>query len=242
MNLKFFTLPLILLATAFNLDIKEVRLDQSPPITPFHALKKEKWVPLFNGKSFDGWHSYLKKEVSPQWKIENEAIMLMEKGGGDLLTDKEYENFELELEWKISLAGNSGVVYRVHESAEFKSADQTGLEMQVLDNERHPNAKQGLDRTAGSLFDMVAPNDSTVCKPAEQWNKAKLIVNNNKVEHHLNGKKIVEYQIDGPEWAGLVNNSKFKNWPPLGQYRKGHIALQDHGNKVWFRNIRIREL
>jgi hypothetical protein len=234
--------PLLLLTAFFNLIFVVDNTNKTGSIQRFDTTKKGKWTILFDGKSFDGWHSYLKNEVSPQWKVEDGAIVLTEKGGGDLLTNKEYENFELALEWKISKAGNSGIVYRVHESAEFKSSDQTGLEMQVLDNERHPNAKQGLDRTAGSLFDMVAPNDSTVCRPAEEWNKARLVVNKNQVEHYLNGRKIVEYLIHGPQWADLISNSKFKNWTSLGKYSKGHIALQDHGNKVWFRNIRIREL
>ncbi|CAG4988315.1 hypothetical protein DYBT9275_00052 [Dyadobacter sp. CECT 9275] len=209
---------------------------------PTEIAKKGKWVSLFDGKSFDGWHSYLKKEVLPQWKIEDGAIMLSEKGGGDLLTNKAYENFELELEWKISEGGNSGIVYHVREDPAFKSADVTGLEMQVLDNERHPNAKQGADRTAGSLFDMVAPSDSTACKPAGEWNKARLVVNNSKAEHFLNNKKIVQYQIGGAEWDRLISQSKFKDWKYLGKFKTGHIALQDHGNKVWYRNVKIREL
>jgi hypothetical protein len=206
------------------------------------AKQKGKWVQLFDGKSFKGWHSYLEKEVLPQWKIEDRGIVLSEKGGRDLITDKEYENFELELEWKISEGGNSGIVYHVHEDAAHKSADVTGLEMQVLDNERHPNAKQGADRTAGSLFDMVAPSDSTACRPAGQWNKIRLIVNNNAVQHYLNGIRIAEYHIGGADWDRLVAQSKFKGWPYFGKFKTGHIALQDHGNKVWYRNIRIREL
>lgn len=242
MNLPTTVFQLLLLTATFNPNANHDQIDRQGSIPDISKPGKGKWVKLFDGRSFSGWHSYLKKEVSPQWKIENGAMVLTDKGGGDLLTDREYENFELELEWKISQGGNSGVVYHVHESPEFKSSDQTGLEMQVLDNERHPNAKQGLDRTAGSLFDMVAPNDTTACKPAGQWNKAKLVVHKNKVEHYLNGRRIVEYEINGPQWAELISNSKFKNWPSLGKFSKGHIALQDHGNKVWYRNIRLREL
>ena len=205
-------------------------------------LYQTKWVKLFDGKSLAGWHSYLQKEASPKWKVENGAIVLTGKGAGDLLTDNEYENFELELEWKISEGGNSGIIYHVHEAPEFNTADVTGLEMQVLDNERHPNAKQGADRTAGSLFDMVAPSDSLACRPAGQWNKARIVVNQDQAEHHLNGRKIAEYRRTGPEWNRMVSESKFKNWTHFGKYRRGYIALQDHGDRVWYRRIRIREL
>jgi hypothetical protein len=240
MNLTPFSTLLIYLGLIVAVPTENGAPDAKNNIS--NIFRKGKWVKLFDGKSFEGWHSYLKKEVSPQWKIEAGAIVLTQKGGGDLLTDKEYESFELELEWKISEGGNSGIVYHVREDPAFKSSDVTGLEMQVLDNERHPNAKQGLDRTAGSLFDMVAPSDTTACHPAGQWNKVRLIVNNGSVEHHLNDKKIAEYQIGGPDWGPLVDQSKFKGWAHFGKYRTGHIALQDHGDKVWYKNIRIRAL
>ncbi|GAB3257753.1 DUF1080 domain-containing protein [Larkinella harenae] len=200
------------------------------------------WVTLFDGKTLNGWHSYLKPEASPKWKVERKCLVLTEKGAGDLLTDREYGDFELALEWKISEGGNSGIIYHVHESSAFKTADQSGLEMQVLDNERHPNAKQGADRTAGSLFDLFAPNHTAVCRPAGQWNKVRLVVRQGKAEHYLNNRKIVEYVIDGPEWERRISNSKFKNWANFGTYSRGHIALQDHGDRVWYRRIRIREL
>lgn len=204
--------------------------------------KKGKWVKLFNGKSLEGWHSYLKKEASSKWQVEDKAIVLMAKGAGDLLTDKEYENFELELEWKISEGGNSGILFHVHEDAQYRASDLTGPEMQVLDNERHPNAKQGPNRTAGSLFDMIAPSDPTACKPAGQWNKARIRVRDSHVEYYLNEKKIVEYQIGSPEWDKLLSTSKYKGWPGYARFKKGAIALQDHGDKVWYRAIRLREL
>ncbi|GAB3936559.1 3-keto-disaccharide hydrolase [Larkinella terrae] len=207
---------------------------------PTH-LGRAKWITLFDGKSLAGWHSYLKPDVSPKWKVEDGCIVLTEKGAGDLLTDNEYEDFELELEWKISEGGNSGIIYHVNEAPEFKTADVTGLEMQVLDNERHPNAKQGADRTAGSLFDLYAPTDSLACRPAGQWNKARIVVKQRKAEHYLNNRKIVEYALDGPEWDHRISDSKFKNWTSLGKFPRGHIALQDHGDRVWYRRIRIRE-
>jgi hypothetical protein len=201
-----------------------------------------KWVKLFDGKSFNGWHSYLKTGVSPQWQVQNRSIFLSGKGGGDLLTDEVYENFELELQWKISPGGNSGVLFHVQEAPEYKSADVTGPEMQVLDNERHPNAKQGPKRTAGSLFDMVAPSDPNACKPAGKWNRIRIVVFNNNVQYYMNGKKVVEYVINSPEWFEMLEKSKYKGWPGYAKSNRGHIALQDHGDQVWFKNIRIRVL
>lgn len=213
-----------------------------PLIASSSGVKKGKWVKLFNGKSLKGWHSYLKTEASPKWQIEDKAIVLTAKGAGDLLTDQEYENFELELEWKISEGGNSGILFHVHEDPQFRTSDLTGPEMQVLDNERHPNAKQGLNRTAGSLFDMIAPSDPTACKTAGQWNKARIRVLNGHVEYYLNRKKIVEYQIGSSQWNELLSTSKYKGWPGYARFAKGAIALQDHGDKVWYRAIRLREL
>lgn len=208
--------------------------------------KKGKWENLFDGKSLAGWHTYLKsgQPISDKWKVEDKSITLTDGGAGDLVTDKEFENFEFEIEWKISEKGNSGIIFHVHEDPQFKATYNTGPEMQVLDNERHPDAKAGKNgnRTAGSLYDMLPPMDLSAYKPAGEWNKARLVISNGKAEHYLNGKKIVEYPTSGPEWDKMVENSKFKGWPGFGKYAKGHIALQDHGNKVWYRNIRIREL
>jgi hypothetical protein len=212
------------------------------PSQATNAPKKGKWEKIFDGKSFAGWHGYLKKDVSDKWQIEDGAMVLTGRGGGNLVTDKEYENFELELEWKISEGGNSGIMYHVHEDSKFGQPYQTGPEVQVLDDERHPDAKAGKNgnRKSSSLYDMLPP--STPAKPAGEWNKVRIVVNNGKAEHYQNGKKVLEYPITGPEWDKMVSESKFKGWEGFGKYAKGHIALQDHGDKVWYRNIRIREL
>ncbi|WP_234735759.1 3-keto-disaccharide hydrolase [Tellurirhabdus bombi] len=212
------------------------------PAQATNAPKKGKWEKIFDGKSFAGWHGYLKKDVSDKWKIEDGAMVLTGRGGGNLVTDKEYENFELELEWKISEGGNSGIMYHVHEDSKFGQPYQTGPEVQVLDDERHPDAKAGKNgnRKSSSLYDMLPP--SAPAKPAGEWNKIRIVVNNGKAEHYQNGKKVLEYPTTGPEWDKMVSESKFKGWEGFGKYAKGSIALQDHGDKVWFRNIRIREL
>nr|WP_295926925.1 DUF1080 domain-containing protein [uncultured Dyadobacter sp.] len=208
------------------------------------TAQKGKWVTLFDGKSLNGWHSWQSDKVLPQWKIEDKAIVLTEKGGKDLVTDKEYGDFELELEWKIAEGGNSGIIYHVVEDKKYCCPYSTGPEIQVLDDQKHPDAKAGKagNHKAGSLYDMLPATDFTVVKPAGQWNKAKVIIKGGKGESWLNGKKVVEFPTQGPEWNKLVANSKFKTWEGFGASSKGKIALQDHGDKVSYRNIRIKEL
>ena len=186
------------------------------------AQKKGKWVSLFDGKTFNGWHSWQKNEVLPQWKIEDGAMVLTEKGGRDLVTDKEYGDFELELEWKISEKGNSGIIYHVIEDKKYCCPYSTGPEIQVLDDQGHPDAKAGKDgnHKAGSLYDMLPPSNFGAVKPAGEWNTSKI----------------------GPEWTRMIANSKFKTWDGFGAFNKGKIALQDHGDKVSYRKIRIKEL
>jgi len=214
----------------------------NPDITQDKKPKKGKWESLFDGKTTKGWHNYLKKDVAAQWKIENGVLTLTGKGGGDIITDKEYENFELELEWKIAEGGNSGIFYRVYEDPKFGAPYITGPEMQILDDERHPDAKAGKNgnRVAGSLYDMLPPSQKA--KPAGQWNKIRLVVNKNRAEHWLNGSKVVSYALVGPEWDNMLKESKFATWKDFNKYSKGRIGLQDHGDVVSFRNIRIREL
>jgi Domain of Unknown Function (DUF1080) len=211
-----------------------------------NAPKKGKWTTIFDGKTLAGWHIYNKpgQVVDAKWTVADDAIHLTAGGSGDLVTDKEYGDFELEIEWKIAPGGNSGIIYHVHEDPKFKATYMTGPEMQVLDDERHPDSKAGHDgnHKAGTLYDLQPPMDATAVKPADEWNKAKLVITKGKATHYLNGKKMAEYPTAGPEWDKMVAASKFKGWEGFGKYSTGHIALQDHGNKVWYRNIRIREL
>jgi hypothetical protein len=208
------------------------------------AQGKGKWVSLFNGKDLTGWHSWLSDQVLPQWKVEDGAIVLTEKGGKDLVTDKEYGDFELELEWKISEGGNSGIIFHVVEDKKYCCSYSTGPEIQVLDDQKHPDAKAGKvgNHKAGSLYDMLPPSDFTAVKPAGEWNKVKIVIKNGRGESWLNGKKVVDFATQGEEWNKMVANSKFKTWEGFGAFSKGKIALQDHGNKVSYRKIRIKEL
>ena len=220
------------------------------PNTLTAAEKAAGWKLLFDGKSFDGWHNYQKKTIGSSWQIQDGAMALicedMGNGkrkavdGGDLVTDGIFENYELSLEWKIADCGNSGIMFNVNESDQYSTPWRTGPEIQVLDNKCHPDNKLENHR-AGSLYDMIAPSEPAV-NPANEWNQIRLIINNGKTEHWQNGVKIVEYEMFTDEWKNMIANSKFKDMKGFGVYKKGRIALQDHSDPVWFRNIKIRKL
>ncbi|TXF87755.1 DUF1080 domain-containing protein [Neolewinella aurantiaca] len=217
-----------------------------PEIKPMTATGE--WVSLFNGEDFTGWHTYGKESVGAAWKIADGSIYLdvankdgwQTEGGGDIVTDKSYANYELELEWKIGKNGNSGIIYNIVETDEYDYPWLTGPEMQVLDNDGHPDGKIKTHR-AGDLYDFISVAEENV-KPVGEWNKVKLVVTDGKVEHWLNGKKQVEYANKGPEWEAMIDKSKFKDYDAFGMSTSGKISLQDHGDAVWFRGIRIREL
>jgi cytochrome c len=207
---------------------------------------------LFDGKSLNGWHNYGKPRVEGSaWIVDNGAIHLnavrdangdwQSKNGGDILTANEYENYEFTLEWKIDRCGNSGIFYNIIESDKYQYGWQTGPEMQILDNTCHPDGRIVKHR-AGDLYDLISCKYETV-KPAGEWNKIRIIMNNGHLEHWLNGVKVVETQLWTKEWDALVAKSKFPNMSKdFGTARRGRISLQDHGDKVWFKNIKIRDL
>lgn len=201
---------------------------------------KQGWKLLFDGKTTNGWRNYKSKTINPQWKVEDGALVLSDKNGGDIVSENKYESFELNLEWKISDCGNSGIFYHVYEDSTYNAVYETGPEMQILDDTCHPDNKWKNHR-AGSLYDMISPSKVTV-KKAGEWNKVKLIVKKNQVKHFLNDVLIVQYSLFDKKWEAMVSKSKFKDWKGFGKYKNGHIALQDHGDRVFFRNIKIRTL
>jgi cytochrome c len=161
-------------------------------------------------------------------------------GRGDIITDGEYENFELMLEWKIDSCGNSGLMFNVVEDAKYKTPWLTGPEMQILDNTCHPDAKI-IKHRAGDLYDLISCSTETV-KPAGEWNQVRVVSNKANYEFWLNGTKVVTFTMHDAKWDEMVKNSKFKEMPDFGKATKGHLSLQDHDDKVWFRNMKIREL
>ncbi|WP_034044591.1 3-keto-disaccharide hydrolase [Wocania ichthyoenteri] len=206
----------------------------------------EEWITLFDGYSLDNWRGYLSDSIYPEWSIENGTLAFTPggKGGKNIITKEKYTNFVLSLEWKVSEGGNSGIFWSVFEDEAYPEAYHTGLEIQVLDNERHPDAKANPKyHQAGALYDLVQPAYD-VCKPAGQWNLCAIKIdhNSNKGSASLNGKVIVEFPLHGEAWDKMIANSKFKDWKGFGKYKTGHIGLQDHGDKVWYRNIKIKEL
>jgi hypothetical protein len=198
------------------------------------------WKMLLDGKTFNGWRGYKMEQAPPAWKVtKNGELYFSKKGkGGDIMTADEYGSFELQLEWKIAKGGNSGIFFWVSEDRNYSW--ETGPEMQVLDNAHH---KDGGDTktSAGSNYALHAP-EREVTRPIGEYNAVRLVVNGTHIEHWLNGVKIVEYEIGSPDWEERVAASKFAKMPGYGRNRKGHIVLQDHGDKVWYRNIKIRPL
>ena len=203
-----------------------------------------------DGSSFEGWKGYKSDAIPNSWVIEDGAFHFkptMDASGkitserGDIMTVAQYDDFELSLEWKIGECGNSGIFFNVVEADEYPQTYSTAPEMQVLDNTCHPDAKNGPDRFAGANYALHPPSEDS-SKPAGEWTLAVLKVEGNMVEHWLNGKKIVEYEMYSDDWKAKVADSKFANFPGYAIGDKGHIALQDHQDPVWFRNIKIEEL
>ena len=210
---------------------------------------QEDWTVLFDGTSFDGWKGYLTEEVPSTWKLEDGAMVFYppeERPEGEsynINTIKEYTDFILTLEWKISEGGNSGIFWGIQEDDKYGQPYETGPEIQVLDNEGHPDSKVGTTHQAGALYDMVAPSED-VTKPAGEWNSVEIMVNHktNEGKVAMNGKEIVSFPVNGEAWDAMVAKSKFADWEGFGKATTGKIGLQDHGDIVAYRNIKIKEL
>lgn len=204
------------------------------------------WQNLLADNNLLGWHSYGKEYAGKAWEIENEILHFSPKGKdasqrGDLTTNEAYENFHLKLEWKISKNGNSGIIFLVNDdAAKYKKSYLTGPEMQVLDNNGHPDAKIHKHR-AGDLYDLIASKTETV-KPVGEWNKAEITLKDAKLEFYLNGEKVVSTVLWDKNWDEMIASSKFKIMPDFAKYKSGKIVLQDHGDEVWYRNIMIKKL
>lgn len=202
------------------------------------AERAEGWRVLFDGSSVDAWRGYRKPAMPAGWQTIDGSLVLTAAGAGDIITREQFRNFDLRLDWKVAPGGNSGIFYRATEEGNY--IWQSASEMQVLDDERHADGKSQLT-SAGSNFALY-PVPRGVSRPAGEWNAARLLVNGNRVEHWLNGVKVVEYELGSPEWETRVRASKFATMPLYGRAPRGHIGLQDHGDRVEFRNIRVRVL
>jgi len=231
----------------------ETNVEEVAPNTLSSEEAEQGFMLLFDGKTTDGWRGYGKDHVPAAWVVEDGTLKCQGSGrgeagaedGGDIIYEKEFSNFHLKLEWKISEGGNSGIFYLGQELPEFETIWRTAPEMQVLDNARHPDAMLGKDgnRQAGSLYDLIPANPQNA-KPAGEWNSAEVICYKGTVVHKQNGETVLEYHLWTPEWEELVAGSKFPslnpNWAKVAE--KGYIGVQDHGDDVWYRSIKIREL
>ena len=207
---------------------------------------KEGWTILFDGSSLDNWRGYLSENIYPEWTIQDDVMVFTpgDVGGKNIITKEKYTNFILSLEWKISEAGNSGIFWGVHEDEKFPEAYMTGPEIQVLDNEKHPDSFVGNGiHKAGSLYDLIGYPAEDIY-PAGQWNLCVLEVNQtaNLARVTMNEKTTISFPLHGVEWDKMVDNSKFKDWEGFGKYRTGHIGLQDHSDQVSYKNIKIKKL
>lgn len=209
--------------------------------------KKEGWKLLFDGKTTQGWHTYLRDTVGSKWQVKDGAIVFdpsqPESGGGDIVTNGIYENYELRLEWMISKGGNSGIIFDIQEAPKYAATYLTGPEMQVLDNiDADDNKKQ--NHLAGCLYDMSGDATVSKPKPVGEWNQVRLIQNKGHLTFWLNGIQTYDGQIGSDAWNAMVAGSKFKNkiFADFAKVAKGKIALQQHPGFSEWRNIKIRML
>jgi len=251
-------------AGVFFLALGPVFFSCRPPSSPdgqnilTRAEQDAGWVLLFNGRSLNGWRGLgLKNIPRGHWAVEDGAIKNVatqdapkDKDGKpsrhfDLASITLFEDFELSFEWKVGPGGNSGLKYNVSEEmsrayAETKNA-AIGFEYQILDDALNPDARVGPHRAAASLYDIL-PVTGSILKPVGEYNAARIVLDGNHGEHWLNGVKVLEYDLGTPEFAARLAASKFKDIPGFADKRRGHIVLQDHGDAVWFRNIKLREI
>ena len=240
--------------------VPEYRVLDNPQVNLDEFAKDENgYISIFDGKTFKGWRGYGKDVVPGKWTIEDGCIKFNGTGGGeaqdadggDLIFAHKFKNFELTFEWKVDKGSNSGILYLAQE---VEAKDPQGNwrmepiyisapEAQILDNENHPDAKLGVkgNRKLGSLYDLIPAPANKPFRPGF-FNTATIVVKGNHVEHWLNGVKLLEYERNNQMWNALVAYSKYKNWPNFGNAVKGNILLQDHGDEVWYQNIKIKEL
>lgn len=208
------------------------------------SAQSDGFTPLFDGKTLNGWRGYKKADAADtRWKVEHGILTIPEidgkdtRGNRDIISTGTYDNFDLRWDWKAAPGANSGVKYFVLED----ESSAIGHEYQLIDDERHADAKIGPHRQTASLYDVLPATERPI-KPAGEWNTSQVIVKGMHVEHWLNGKRVLQYELDSPELRAAVAKSKFKDIARFGKPQKGHILIQDHGNQVWYRNVRIKPL
>jgi len=230
MLIRLFVIGVITSGIAMAADEKD-----AVPNTLTAQEMKDGWKLLFDGKTLDGWRVF-KKQDTKGWTVKDGLLYLEKPGSGDLITKEKYGNFELTVDWKIESGNNSGILYRVSE--EGGTTYVSGPEMQVMN---HKEAAKLGKNDAGALYDMYAPT-SNAMKPADQWNTFKIVANGKHIEQWMNGVKVVDCEIGSDDWNQRIAASKWKNEKLFASQAAGHIALQDHGGKMLFRNLKIKVL
>lgn len=246
--MKKISLAIMLLAAMTACGAKS---ETAPDNTLTKKEKKAGWVLLFDGKTTNGWKSARGTEFPAKgWHVaDGELVVEKAEGeeagnGGDIITDRKYSNFMLSVDFKITPGANSGIKYFVNPEVNNPEVGSSiGCEFQILDDTLHPDAKLGVkgNRKLGSLYDLIPAPETKPYRPGE-WNTAMVVVDGSKVQHILNGTTIVEYERNTQEWNALVAYSKYKNWKDFGNFESGYILLQDHGDEVHYKNIKIKEL
>lgn len=246
-NIRILTKDVAKYATPANESVEQINLVDN---TISEREAKEGWKLLFDGKTTNGWRgAKLDKFPAKGWVVENGILKVLagnggeSTNGGDIVTTRTYRNFILKVDFKITKGANSGIKYFVDPSMNKGAGSAIGCEFQILDDLRHPDAKLGVkgNRKLGSLYDLI-PAPANKPFDINKFNTAMIVVRGNHVEHWLNGVKLLEYERNNQEWNALVAYSKYKNWPNFGNFTDANILLQDHGNEVWFKNVKILEL
>ncbi len=246
-NIRILTKDVAKYATPENESVEQINLVDN---TISEREAKEGWKLLFDGKTTNGWRgAKLDKFPAKGWVVENGILKVLagnggeSTNGGDIVTTRTYRNFILKVDFKITKGANSGIKYFVDPSMNKGAGSAIGCEFQILDDLRHPDAKLGVkgNRKLGSLYDLI-PAPANKPFDINQFNTAMIVVRGNHVEHWLNGVKLLEYERNNQEWNALVAYSKYKHWPNFGNFTDANILLQDHGNEVWFKNVKILEL
>ena len=227
------------------MDILLSELDKDAPLnTLTQSEEKVGWTLLFNGESLEGWRGYNMPAAPGSWRAEDGMLKIINEGGAEsaegIITEKKYNAFALSLEFQLTTGANSGILYHVAEDTKYTYPYETGTEYQVIDHEGWPDPLEGW-QICGANYAMHAPMVEAF-KPVGEWNRAMLVVDGNKVTHVLNGEVIVEFEKYSDEWNELRNSGKWSDYPDYGKFDEGHIALQNHGTIVFYRNIKIKEL
>ncbi len=244
-NLSIFAIMFLLLTACGGKNSSEqASEEQSQAESVTTAANTEtaegEWEVLFDGSSLNKWRGFQKEEGDYNGFSIEEGTLTTDGEGGDLITIDQYDNFILELDWKISKGGNSGIIYRSLEDG-YDATWHTGPEYQIIDGDGY-DADLEESQKSGANYAVQAPSSRPVKEAGEEFNHTKIVVDGSHVEHWLNGEKVLEYELWTPEWEAVVAETKFVDMPDYGKVKKGHIALQGHGDKVWFKNIRIKPL